>query len=116
MVEDILYPVIIVKHVGEESYSAIFPDVPNAVTQGDTLGDAFLMAIEMLTGMLHEDCAAGKALPNPSKVEHIEYRDFFRKEFEEELDEDTQYKRCTNCMFQLTSLPFWKRIRLVRRT
>lgn len=39
MVEDILYPVIIVKHVGEESYSAIFPDVPNAVTQGDTLGE-----------------------------------------------------------------------------
>jgi predicted RNase H-like HicB family nuclease len=52
MMKDVIYPAIFVKEEDEEGfngYSVIFPDIQNAVTQGDDLADAFRMGTELLS-------------------------------------------------------------------
>ncbi|MCZ1264694.1 type II toxin-antitoxin system HicB family antitoxin [Paenibacillus tundrae] len=84
MIKDVIYPALFVRHKDEAGYAVIFPDIPNSVTQGDTLEDAFNMAVDLLSGMLYDDFIEGKDLPTPSKLNEISYEDYCREEFEEE--------------------------------
>ena len=46
-------------------YSVTFPDVPSAITQGDTLYEALAMAKEALELTLEDMIENGEALPEP---------------------------------------------------
>lgn len=52
-------------------YAVWFPDVPEANTEGDDLGEAMEMAGDALKLSLEEYVKAGRSLPVPSPVEQV---------------------------------------------
>lgn len=65
------YPACFIKE--ESGYSVIFPDLNYTATCGDTLEDAFAMAIECLAGYLYTTKADGDPIPEPSALEDVSY-------------------------------------------
>jgi predicted RNase H-like HicB family nuclease len=53
-------------------YTVWFPDVPEANTQGDDLGEAMFMAADALRESLEEYVAARKDIPQPSSLEDVQ--------------------------------------------
>lgn len=62
----LLYPVVFLPD--EEYIMAFFPDIPEAFTEGDTLKEAYEMAMEVL-GFALEDY---KKTPPPSTIQEIQ--------------------------------------------
>src|SRR5580704_5644104 len=62
------YPVRLTKASGkgEKGYTVTFPDVPEAITEGDDRDEALENAVEALEVGLSFYVDAGKALPRPS--------------------------------------------------
>jgi antitoxin HicB len=62
------YPVKMIKSCGkgEKGYTVTFPDVPEAITEGDDRDEALENAVEALEVGLSFYVEAGKALPRPS--------------------------------------------------
>ncbi len=56
---------VVLEPAPEGGYVAYFPDVPGAVTQGETLDEARQMAVECLELHLEALEDAGEALPQP---------------------------------------------------
>ncbi|MEV2286946.1 type II toxin-antitoxin system HicB family antitoxin [Paenibacillus larvae] len=69
-IQDVIYPAIFTQEEGG-LWSVEFPDIKNAVTQGDSVEDAYRMAVELLSAMVYDDITTGKELPKPSKVNEI---------------------------------------------
>ena len=69
-----LYPAQFEDCVGVESFKSsivvTFRDVPEAITQGDTFGDAVCMAEDALKTAMEFYDEAGKPRPQPSKPQH----------------------------------------------
>lgn len=65
------YPACFIKE--GSGYSVIFPDLNYTATCGDTLEDAFAMAIECLAGYLYTAKTDGDPLPEPSALEDVSY-------------------------------------------
>lgn len=61
----LVYPAVFEKN--DESYIVRFPDIPEAMTEGDTLNQSYEMAVEVL-GLALEDYTE---FPSPSDVEEI---------------------------------------------
>ena len=61
----LVYPAVFEKT--DESYIVRFPDIPEAMTEGDTLNQSYEMAVEVL-GLALEDYTE---FPSPSDVEEI---------------------------------------------
>jgi len=62
------YPVKL-KHsrtIGDKGYMVTFPDVPEAITEGDTAAEALANAVDALETALSFYVEAGKDLPRPS--------------------------------------------------
>ena len=58
--------------VKEGGYSIAFPDIPEAVSQGDDFADCMVMAADVLAVCADEYAKARKQLPPPSGLEKIE--------------------------------------------
>lgn len=56
----------------EGGYAVLFPDLPEAFTQGDTLDEGLDMARDVLTLTLEEYAKERKPLPEPSSMEAVE--------------------------------------------
>lgn len=66
----VFYPAIF--HVAEEGgYWVTFPDIPECITEGDDMEEAYQMAVDALGLALTERMKEGKKLPEVSKVEDI---------------------------------------------
>ena len=55
----------------EEGYTVVIPDLPGAVTEGDSLEEAIEMAIDCASGWIHTSIEAGEEIPKPSKINEI---------------------------------------------
>jgi antitoxin HicB len=66
-VKTFLYPALI-EFGEEEGLVVTFPDVPEAITQGEDQGDALAQASDALGLALLAYCKQGRALPQPSPV------------------------------------------------
>lgn len=73
-IKDVIYPAIFTREEGD-IWSVEFPDIKNAVTQGDSVEDAYRMAVELLSAMVYDDIKSGKELPKPSEVAKIPHAD-----------------------------------------
>ena len=58
--------------VKEGGYAIAFPDIPEAVSQGDDLADCMVMAADALGICADEYTKARKPLPAPSSLEKVE--------------------------------------------
>lgn len=56
----------------EGGYAVLFPDLPEAITQGDTLEEGMDMAKDALAITLEEYTKARKPYPTPSSMESLE--------------------------------------------
>lgn len=56
----------------EGGYAVLFPDLPEAFTQGETLEEGMDMARDVLSITLDEYAKARKPLPEPSSLEALE--------------------------------------------
>lgn len=66
----VFYPAIF--HAAEEGgYWVTFPDIPECITEGDDMEEAYQMAVDALGLALTERMKEGKKLPEVSKVEDI---------------------------------------------
>ncbi|WP_374248076.1 type II toxin-antitoxin system HicB family antitoxin [Thermomonas sp.] len=61
------YPIELIPDKKAGGYTVTFPDVPEAITEGDDLDEALLRAADALETALEFYTAAGKALPKASK-------------------------------------------------
>lgn len=53
------------------AYTVEVPDLPGCVSQGDTLADAILMAIDAASGWVLDELEDGKEIPKASPMENI---------------------------------------------
>lgn len=67
------YPACFIKE--DNGYSVIFPDLNHLATCGDTLDNAFAMAIDCLAGYLHSCKIDGEEIPSPSSLNEINAAD-----------------------------------------
>ena len=74
---------------GEEGYTVVIPDLPGAVTEGDTLEEAFEMAIDCASGWILSSIEDGEDIPKASKIEKIklEYKNGFKSYIILDIDE-----------------------------
>ena len=56
------------RSLGEKGYTVIFPDVPEAITEGDTAAEALENAVDALETALSFYVEDGKDLPQPSSA------------------------------------------------
>jgi antitoxin HicB len=52
----------------EGGFTVTFPDIPEAITEGDTREEALFQAADVLTLCLDERIESGLALPTPTTV------------------------------------------------
>lgn len=71
------YPACFIKE--DNGYSVIFPDLNYLATCGDTLDDAFAMAIDCLAGYLHSCKIDGEKAQTPSSLAEINAADVARE-------------------------------------
>lgn len=55
----------------EGGFAVMFPDLPGAVTEGDTLEEAIANAISCACGWIIDELEAGKEVPSPSPMDAI---------------------------------------------
>jgi antitoxin HicB len=65
----IVYPAIITKDKGGR-YLVTFPDLPEAVTEGETMEEALFNASEVLTLTLEGRAEEGMEIPTPSTIKN----------------------------------------------
>lgn len=63
------YPACFFKE--EDGYTVIFPDLNHLATCGDTLEEAFEMAIDCLAGYLFEAEKDNESIPAPSAIDEV---------------------------------------------
>ena len=67
----LFYPAVF--HIAEEGgYWVTFPDFPECLTQGETMQEAYDMAIDALGLILTDDINDRKELPEPSNITHVD--------------------------------------------
>ncbi|KRL95677.1 type II toxin-antitoxin system HicB family antitoxin [Levilactobacillus hammesii] len=64
----VVYPAVFIQDIETQTFTIIFPDIPSAISQADTLGDALVNAEEVLGLMLYDEAA----LPTPSSAEKVQ--------------------------------------------
>jgi predicted RNase H-like HicB family nuclease len=68
--ESIEYPICIEWGDENTAHGIQVPDIPGAVTAGDTFEEAYTAAVEIAQLMLEECVARGEAVPMPSSATH----------------------------------------------
>lgn len=64
---NVLYPAIFDYHPEDKHYTVHFPDLPEAVTEGETLDEAYFNASEVLTLTLEGRIDEDMDVPKPSR-------------------------------------------------
>ena len=70
---NIRYPAII-EHQAEGGFTVSFPDLDEAITEGDSLEEALFNAADVLTLTLESRIDEGKNIPMPSSIEYLHPR------------------------------------------
>jgi len=65
------YPIAIEWGNDNNATGILFPDIPGAITAGDTIEEAYDMAVEVAHIKLEELADQGLALPMPSRLEEL---------------------------------------------
>ena len=55
----------------EDSYTVVIPDLPGAITEGNSLEEALEMAIDCASGWILTAIEDGEDIPQPSKVKDV---------------------------------------------
>jgi predicted RNase H-like HicB family nuclease len=63
------YPIAIDWGDDNTATGIVFPDIPGAITAGDTIEDAYAAAVEVAHIQLEALAEAGKAIPRPGSIE-----------------------------------------------
>ena len=63
------YPICV--YPAENSYTVIVPDLPGCVTEGDTLEEAFEMAIDAASGWVLDELEDERSVPQASDIREI---------------------------------------------
>lgn len=66
-----IYYYAIIKKAGEGGFVAVFPDIPEAFTQGDDIPECIEMATDVLNISLEEYVRERRELPVPSSFEEV---------------------------------------------
>ncbi|MBQ3661794.1 MAG: type II toxin-antitoxin system HicB family antitoxin [Firmicutes bacterium] len=101
-----IYPAIFEKEEGY-GYNVRFPDVDGCYTCGQTLIEAFEMAVDVLALMLFDKEETGKAIPEATPIEAVKTA---RGEFVSYITCDTKvYRRShrTKAVKKTLSIPEW---------
>ena len=69
---NVLYPALIEYDETDKRYTVRFPDLPEAITEGETFEEATFNASEVLTLTLEGRADEGAEIPKPSKQEEAE--------------------------------------------
>ena len=64
----VVYPAYFMKD--EDGYSVMFPDLPGALTCGETLSEAMEMAVDCLAGFIHTNDEFGDETAAPSDIKN----------------------------------------------
>lgn len=70
---NVLYPAIFEYDKSEKRYTVSFPDLPEAITEGETLEEAIFNASEVLTLTLEGRVDEGIEVPRPSTKKSARY-------------------------------------------
>lgn len=65
------YPITIEWGDDNTATGIVFPDIPGAITAGDTIEEAYQMAVEVAHIKLEEISAANQPIPMPSRIEEL---------------------------------------------
>ena len=65
------YPIAIEWGDEKTATGIVFPDIPGAITAGDTIEDAYEMAVEVAHIKLEEIAKQAQAIPLPSRIEDL---------------------------------------------
>ncbi|MDD3186528.1 MAG: type II toxin-antitoxin system HicB family antitoxin [Anaerostipes sp.] len=71
------YPACFIKE--ESGYSVIFPDLNYLATSGETIDEAFAMAVDCLAGYLFESQKDGTEIPDASQLKTISVSDIAKE-------------------------------------
>lgn len=105
MQEKLFYPAIF--HKEEQGYWVSFPDVPEALTEGDNMQEAYEMAVDCLGLALSVKADENEVFPSPSIPENIQLN---ADEFLVVIEFDfLDYKKRTNskAVKKTLSIPEW---------
>lgn len=67
----LVYPAIFSPLENMDGYCVTFPDLTGAVTQGDSLADALIMAVDCASGWVLDELEDGNPAPKASNVNDI---------------------------------------------
>lgn len=101
----LFYPAVF--HRAEEGgFWVIFPDIPECMTQGDDMQQAYEMATEALGLSLTTMEEAGEGLPKGSAPDEIDVEDGFLVVVEFDMAEYRR-KHCSRAVKKTLSIPEW---------
>lgn len=101
----LFYPAIF--HTAEESgFWVSFPDLPECLTEGDDMQDAYEMAVEALGLCLTERKKEGEVIPNPTEINKIDTEDGVLVIVEFDMLE-YQKKHNSRAVKKTLSIPEW---------
>ena len=69
---NVLYPALIQQDKKDKRYTVHFPDLAEAITEGETLEEAYFNASEVLTLTLEGRIDEGLEIPKPTAIEDAE--------------------------------------------
>ena len=105
---NVLYPAVFVRDPENDSvFSVYFPDLPGALTYGDTLADAILMAQDCAGSWLFDELELGQTFPKASKVDSISFeKGQFVQYIAVDMDEFVR-KHSQRVVRKNVSIPAW---------
>jgi len=103
--DKLFYPAIF--HPAEEGgFWVSFPDIPECLTEGDDMQQAYEMAVEALGLSLTTMESEGEKLPDASTPDKIEVEDGFLVVIEFDMMEYRK-KHCSKAVKKTLSIPEW---------
>ena len=69
----VIYPALFYEEKNGD-YSVFIPDLDNQTTCGRDLGDAMIMAEELIAGIILDKMEVGEKIPTASKIEDVSYK------------------------------------------
>lgn len=103
--EKLFYPAIF--HEAEEGgFWVSFPDLPECLTEGDDMKQAYEMAVDALGISLTSRKAEGETIPKPTEINKIDTEDGFLAVVEFDMME-YQKKHNSRAVKKTLSIPEW---------
>lgn len=71
----LIYPAVFEPLEEQDGFCVAFPDLPGCVTQGDSLENAFEMAVDAASGWVLDEMEDGRKAPKASDIRDVEIFD-----------------------------------------